>query len=260
MRIVVSLFLVVVAAEALSAQRPAPVSGPFTVHGVVRDSSDRAIEGATITVYGATASATSDRRGEFTLAGLPGGTHVVQSIALGFKPRLTPVAISSRTETVEVQMIRTTIVLDSVVSNDRPDVKIEIVQRRQNVISAAELAERDLVGRTAMEAFELLRPALFNGRGATGALPEAARRGQLYARDQYVEERTGRPVCIGVRGCDIDARLTVSVNEGPLGSPDVLTTLSVAMIREMKYLQPADATGRFGVTAGGGPVLVVYTK
>ena len=111
-----------------------------------------------------------------------------------------------------------------------------------------------------MEAFELLRPGLFNGRGTTGAVSDASKRGQLYARDQYVDEKAGRSVCIGVRACDIDSRLSVSVNEGPLGSPDVLTTLSVLMIKEMKYLPPADASARFGMTAGSGPVLIVYTK
>jgi hypothetical protein len=259
-RILRSLLLVVVTASAVQAQRPVAGPGPFAVRGVVFDSSDRVIEGATITVYGASGSAITDRKGEFTLSGLPGGTHVFQAIALGYKPRLTPVAISSRTETVEIQMIRTTIVLDSVVTNDRPDPKVEILQRRQNIISAAELAARELTGRTAMDAFELLRPGLFNGRGTGGAVPDAARRGQLYVRDEYVSSKAGRDVCIGARVCDIDSRLTVSVNEGPLGSPDVLTMLSVLMIKEMKYLQPADATARFGVTTGGGPVLIVYTK
>ena len=137
MRILGSLLLVVLGAPAVRAQRPPPDPGPFTVRGIVRDSSDRPIQGATITVYGATSSATSDRKGEFALSSLPGGTHVFQAIALGFKPRLTPVTISSRMGIVEIEMIGTTIVLDSVVTNDRPDVKVEIVQRRQNVISAA---------------------------------------------------------------------------------------------------------------------------
>jgi hypothetical protein len=52
----------------------------------------------------------------------------------------------------------------------------------------------------------------------------------------------------------------VSINEGPIGSPDVLTGLPARIIREMRYLQPVDATARFGILAGGGPVLIVYTK
>jgi hypothetical protein len=259
-RLIASLVVGLLSASVALAQRTTPASGPFAVHGVVVDTADRTIEGATITVYGVIGSAKTDRKGEFTLAGLPGGTHVFQAVALGYKPQLTPIVISDRTGTVEILMLHTIIVLDSVVTNDRPDVKVEIVQRRQNVISAAELAGRELTGRNAMEALELLRPAFFSGRGAPGNAPDAARRGQLYVRDQYLEEKNGRPACIGVRACDIDSRLTVSINEGPLGSADVLTTLSVLMIREMKYLQPADATARFGVVAGGGPVLIVYTK
>jgi hypothetical protein len=122
------------------------------------------------------------------------------------------------------------------------------------------ISSRTLTGRNAMEAFELLRPGLFNGRGASGPIPDAARRGQFYARDQYIEEKTGKSGCVGVRACDIDARLSISINEGPLGCPDVLSMFSVLMIKEMKYLQPTDATARFGMTTGGGPVLIVYTK
>jgi hypothetical protein len=132
------------------------------------------------------------------------------------------------------------------------------VSRRRDRITEQELSHRDMVGRNALDAFALLRPNLFLGRSFVGAVPEAAVKGSIYPRDTTTNG--GKASCVGNRACDIDAMLSVSVNEGPLGSPDVLTTLSVRVIREMRYLPPVEATARFGVSAGNGPVLVVYMK
>ena len=96
-------------------------------------------------------------------------------------------------------------------------------------------------------------------RGAGGAgPPEAAKRGEAFERD--VKTRTGEPTCIGNQACDVDSHLTVSINEGPLGSPDVLVFIGARSVREMRYLLPADATARFGLNAGNGPVLIVYLR
>ena len=85
----------------------------------------------------------------------------------------------------------------------------------------------------------------------------ASERGRLYIRDG---NSNGRPRCFGNSACDIDGMLSVSINEGPLGSPDILTTLPARAIKEMRYLLPIDATARFGIVAGNGPVLIVYMK
>ena len=110
----------------------------------------------------------------------------------------------------------------------------------------------------------MLRPLLFQGRpsGAATISTPASTRGQLYPRDDRNPNAKvpERPRCTGNPACDIDGLLSVSINEGPLGSPDILTTLSVRSIKEMKYLRPIDATARFGVVAGSGPVLIVYTR
>jgi hypothetical protein len=34
----------------------------------------------------------------------------------------------------------------------------------------------------------------------------------------------------------------------------------VRIVREMRYLLAVEAAARFGMTSGGGPVLVVYTR
>jgi hypothetical protein len=82
----------------------------------------------------------------------------------------------------------------------------------------------------------------------------------MIARDTIAQASGPRVVCIGTRACDIDARLSVSINDGRPGSPDILTTLPVRIIKEMRYLADIDAAARFGISSGGGPVLVIYTR
>ena len=69
-----------------------------------------------------------------------------------------------------------------------------------------------------------------------------------------------RPPAHAENACEIDERLSVSINEGRPESPDILTTLPVRIIKEMRYLLDTEAAARFGLSSGGGPVLVVYTR
>ncbi len=54
--------------------------------------------------------------------------------------------------------------------------------------------------------------------------------------------------------------LSVSVNEGPPGSPDILSAIPARRVRELRFLRPLEAAARFGSRAASGPVLLVYTK
>jgi hypothetical protein len=235
----------------------------YAIHGAVHDSANAPVASATVSVFGFAGSATTNDRGEFALNGLMRGTRVVEVIALGFKPRLVAVSVSESTSDVVVVLARTkVIVLDSVqVFADQPT-GMPITSRRTDRITQAELSQRHILGGSAFEAFAQLRPQLFHGRPPPGvsATNDASQRAQLFPRDPVGRDSTVRVVCVGNRACEIDGQLSVSINEGRPGSPDILTTLPVRVIKEMRYFLAVDAAARFGMTAGGGPVLVVYTR
>lgn len=235
----------------------------YALHGLIIDSVEAPVRSATVSVYGFAGSATTNERGEFALAGLMRGTRVVEVVALGYKPRLVAVAVSDTTPDMVIVLARTRVfVLDSVqIQADRPT-GMPISARRADRISEAELTQREIVGGSAFEAFALLRPQLFRGRPPSGgsSRSDANQRAQLFPRDPIARDSTAGTACFGNRACEIDGRLSVSINEGRPSSPDILTTLPARIIKEMRYLLAVDAAARFGITAGGGPVLVVYTR
>ena len=247
--------------RAAAAQDPVAILGPFTLRGTVRDAMNTPIPSATVTVFGTPGSSTTNARGEFLLTGLPAGTRVVQVIAIGYKPRAVAAAIATGTPPIMIALQRANIILDSmqIVGTRMSE---DVSRRPSDRITAKELASPEIISVNALEAFALLRPQLFVGRasGNGSATTYAAERGRMFIRDSVGPEPGRRPMCFGNRACDIDGRLSVSVNEGPIGSPDVLTAFPARIIREMRYLQPVEATARFGILAGGGPVLIIYTK
>jgi hypothetical protein len=215
-----------------------------------------------VSIFGVSGSSTTNEKGEFSLTGLPGGTRVVQAVALGYKPRAVAVAISNDTPPLVVSLQRANVILDSmhVVGKRSTDAA---TRRASDRITEKELLQPDILSVNALEAFALLRPQLFVGKPAGGVASTtyASERGRYFIRDNAgADAGSQRQTCFGNRACDVDSRLSVSINEGPIGSPDVLTGLPARIIREMRYLQPVDATARFGILAGGGPVLIVYTK
>ena len=233
------------------------------IHGLVRDSLNAPVRSATVSVYGFSGSATTNDRGEFTLGGLMRGTRVVEVVALGFKPKLLAVMVDDSTPNVMVVLARSTVVvLDSmqVFADERTD--MPITSRRTDRITRSELSQRDIIGRDAFEAFAILRPQLFHGRLPPGvsSMTSASQRAQMIARDTLTQASGTRVICIGTRACDVDGRLSVSINEGRPSSPDILTALPARIVKEMRYLSDIEASARFGVSAGGGPVLVVYTR
>jgi len=256
-----SMLVVAIAFPAAGAQDHVPAR--YTLHGVVRDSADAPIPSATVSVYGFAGSATTNERGEFSLGGLLRGTRVVEVIAMGFKPRLVALAISERMPDAEIVMARAKmVVLDSVQITENRPIDMPITSRQTDRITETELSRRDIIGGTALDAFALLRPRLFHGRPPPGssASNAASQRAQVFPRDTVGQGATFRTLCVGNPACNIDGQLSVSINEARPGSPDILTTLPVRIVKEMRYLLAVDAAARFGILAGGGPVLVVYTK
>lgn len=235
-------------------------AGRIVLRGEVVDPAGVPVVGAVVSLRGARRAATTNTRGEFSLDRLPAGQQVVEVRAFSYRDLVFTVDLVDSMPQITISLIHTTVVLDSV----------KVVEKRQNIpasrnadrISEAELSRPDIVGGNAMLAFEMLRPLLFQGRpsGGTSATTEASTRRQFYGRDERLQTVTGKSKCVGNPACDIDGLLSVSINEGPLGSPDVLTTLSARFIKEMRYLRAVEATARFGQAAGSGPVLIVYTK
>jgi len=250
--------LVVGGAHTLAAQNARRATGSFSVRGTVRDTAATPIAGASVTIYGLGRATTTNTNGEFSFADLPGGTRVLEVLALGYKPRILAIAIADSAP-LSIEMRAGAVALDSV--HTTATIALGVNEPKQDRITSAELEAPDIADRTALEAFELLRPQLFRGRPSAGARSsEAAQRGQMFPRDETAMLKSGRAVCVGVRACDVDRELAVSINEGPLASPDVLTTLSVRVVKEMRYLLAVDAQARFGVITGNGPVLIVYTR
>jgi hypothetical protein len=236
----------------------------YGFHGFVRDSANVPVSSATVSVYGFAGSATTGGRGEFAVTGLMRGTRVLEVVAIGYKPRRVAIAVDDDMPDVVVVLARARVVmLDSVLVSDRRPLDMPITSRRTDRITEAELNRREIVGGSAFEAFALLRPQLFRGRPAVGvsSTNAAAQRAQLFQRDAiFGSDSSARVVCLGNRACEIDAMLSVSINEGRPGSPDILTTLPARIIKEMRYLLAVDASARFGISSAGGPVLVVYTR
>jgi hypothetical protein len=255
------LLIAAVAFSAATAQDRVP--SRYALRGVVLDSAEAPVPSATVSVYGFPGTATTNERGEFTLGGLSRGTRVVEVIAMGFKPRLVALAISDRMPDAVIVMARSkVVVLDSVQITENRPIDMPIASRQTDRITEAELSRRDVLGGTALEAFALLRPRLFHGRPPPGSseVNAASQRSQLFPRDIVGGASAPRTLCTGNPACDIDGQLSVSIDEARPGSPDILTTLPVRVVKEMRYLVAVDAAARFGVLAGGGPVLVVYTK
>jgi hypothetical protein len=248
---------------ALTLRAQTPASG-YVLRGTVLAFGEGPLHLAIVRRFNAPDGAATNEKGEFLLGDLPRGTQILEIVALGYRPRLIPVAMSDTTSPVSVTLVRMPVILSSVLVSARgdeprfmvpPSVK---VSRRNDRIDPRELAFPDVIGGNALEAFAVLRPGLFSGLLAGDDPTPAGLRAQLYARDVKVQLERDR--CVGIRACDIDPLLSVSVNEGPLGSPDILTTLSVRIVREMRYLPPPEAMARFGTLSNRGPVLVVYTK
>jgi hypothetical protein len=232
------------------AQDSIPVAGHLVLRGEVRNVSALPIVSAQVNAVGTGVSATTNAKGEFTLAGMSVGAQDIEVLALGYTSRRVQVMLSDTTRFVSLRLDHYAVVLDTqhVVAR-----RLGAMERRKDTITEDEFAQPDVVGGNSRDALELLRPQLLTPRlpmSTSGAKSSAAQRGQIYFRDAKTRDPLGTGAGV----------MTISVNEGPLQSIDVLTIIPARAVKEMRYLIPTDATARFGVTAGGGPVLIVYTQ
>lgn len=98
-----------------------------------------------------------------------------------------------------------------------------------NVLSGAEIEERDAMDMSAFEAVQRLRPNFLRYRGRAGS-----------------NQRAGT--------------LLVSVEGGPLRGIEALASIPARLIREIRFLSATDAAQRFGSGASGGPVLFIIER
>ena len=101
--------------------------------------------------------------------------------------------------------------------------------KNPDVISREELADPTVAGSDAMNAIRQLRPAFFRNRGPQSFVNASA--GQVQVSQDY----------------------------GPLQSVNNLSSIDTRSLVEVRYLNANDAQSRFGITANGGPVIVVLT-
>src|SRR5688500_7303541 len=89
--------------------------GSGRIRGKVLGSNRRAVRGASVTVPGTGIETRSDDDGEFSLSGLPGGTHTLEVRAIGFVPTQMPVDIMvGQAEAAEVELAAIAVTLDTV--------------------------------------------------------------------------------------------------------------------------------------------------
>ena len=100
-------------------------------------------------------------------------------------------------------------------------------RRNANVITREELADPSLSGASGLDAVRRLRPTFLASRGA------------ISLRDPNA------------------GTVKVSLDGGTLGPLEDLDRIRTNEIRAIRYLSASDATQRFGVSAGGSPVILV---
>jgi len=72
--------------------------GNGKLRGVVRSTTGQPIQGARLQLWGSGVEATTNSSGQFSMQSLPSGTYTLESRALGFMPRKTPVDVLDGTE------------------------------------------------------------------------------------------------------------------------------------------------------------------
>lgn len=102
--------------------------------------------------------------------------------------------------------------------------------RDPGVISALELRDPVILTLDALTAIRRLRPAFFRPNGPQSFVNGSA--GQVH----------------------------YSMDYGPLRPISELTTLTTAMLVEIRYLDANEAQNRFGLNANGGPVIVLLNN
>lgn len=111
---------------------------------------------------------------------------------------------------------------------------VALPARNPNVISQAELNDPAIAAMDALTAIRQLRPSFFRDRG-----PQTMR--------------------AGIDPAVAPGQVLVSQDYGALQGVNALSSIGTRTIVEVRYLNANDAAARFGITANGGPVIVVLS-
>ena len=104
------------------------------------------------------------------------------------------------------------------------------VQRNPDVISREELEDPTIAGADAETAIRQLRPAFFRTRGPQSLTNATA------------------------------GLVQISQDFGPLQPLSQLSAIDTRSLQQVRYLNAIEAQNRFGITANGGPVIVLLTS
>jgi outer membrane receptor protein involved in Fe transport len=101
----------------LQSRPPRDTSGTGGVHGVVIDAGSKdPVVGALVYVDEGKAWAMTDAAGQYRIAALPAGSHVLAARRIGYREMRTPVSISAGHDTVvDLQLVQSASILDQVV-------------------------------------------------------------------------------------------------------------------------------------------------
>jgi hypothetical protein len=220
---------------------PQPSSGArVTLRGRVENAAHAPVVRARVAVLGQNGVAVTNDRGEFTLGALKQGHFLAEVLAVGYSPVRPVVALLDTAVFLPVTLTRNVVELDSVhVIAAKPNP----MERGRDKIGDAEIVQPDVVGGSALDAIELLRPEYFNA-SAPATMGNGA--GRARTKNGSTDKRMA-------------ANFSVSINEATPQGLDVLETIPARTIREMRWVRATDASGRFGISANMMPVLIVYT-
>lgn len=98
------------------------------------------------------------------------------------------------------------------------------------MITSVELSDPAIIGADALEAVRRLRPRFLAKRGA-----------------------------VSIKMADAGT-VHISIDGGPLLTPDYLAGLRSGDIAEIRYLNATDAAQRFGTVAGSGAVILIRSR
>jgi hypothetical protein len=185
--------------------------GVVTVRGTVTNEAGRPLEYAQVTLdpQGATRQVRTDRDGRFSFLGVPQGTHAVRVTWVGFTPQNRAIDVGSSDVTVDIVLVRLT-VLDtvavtarrtglygSVISRDSlmpvPGARIEIIGARtadstnsSGIFNLPELKPGTYIVRIRHSSFESRNFGVTVPVGGAAELDVVVDRG-LVSRDQHLE-------------------------------------------------------------------------
>ena len=234
------LNLPVDAAHRTPAAPASPASrGKSSVRGRVENVAHEPVVRARVTVLGQEGVSVTNSRGEFYLSNLNSGRFLAEVLAVGYAPGRPVVVLGDSTSLINVTLAHRVIELDSMrVIASRPNP----MERARDRIGEEEFLKPEIIGGSALDAIEWLRPEYFNAAAPGTLSGKPARRGSTGSTDKRV-----------------GANFQVSIDEASPVAIDNLELIPARTIREMRWMRPTDATARFGVTANMMPVLVIYT-